>query len=205
MLVAPGSPSSSRLWLCLASLLALLSTDSRWHPWLGPYLVLFLHVEASALCVPLLLSDTEQPAWIGQHLIQGDLHLDDIKRPCCQIRSHFQTPRFALGGYSSASDSILKFQQNMASQLIQSHQQPASPLFRGLTPGPRHKTFLFKTQFILLLMCVCVCLLLGRCITGMQYLARPEEGIRSLGTGVIGSCQLTHMTAVNQSLVLPIS
>lgn len=39
-------------------------------------------------------------------------------------------------------------------------------------------------------------------ITGMQYLEWPEEGIRSLGTGVTGSCELSDMAARNCTLVL---
>lgn len=80
----------------------------------------------SALCVSLfLLSDTQQPTWIGQHLVQEDLHLDNIIKTLLPNKSHIpvlitQTPRLASAGYSSTSDSILKFQQKVVSRLTES-------------------------------------------------------------------------------------
>lgn len=72
----------------------------------------------SALCVSLfLLSDTEQSMWIGQHLIQEDLLLDNIISTLLPDKVTFPGTdnsdiMIAFWGKSSTSDSILTFQQN---------------------------------------------------------------------------------------------
>ena len=47
-------------------------------------------------------------------------------------------------------------------------------------------------------LCVCVCV----CVCVCACLLTPEEGLRSLGAGVTGNCELSEMGAGNQSPVL---